>query len=446
VSYDPRSGSLLTPHETSDRLHYTVTSLQYLGSLSQRDLRLAPALTHSSTLTPYLQLPSSIPPSVKKLAARIVSGKKTEYARAIALQNYFYGPSFTYSLHPPTDGAGTAALTTFLFQTQTGYCQQFAGAYAVLARAIGLPTRLAIGFTSGQAKGANYQVTDADAHTWPEVWFPRYGWVPFEPTKGAPGAGFAIPGATAYTGNTAATTPSLSIGGATTATTVAPGATSAAASAAAAAARAARSGGLTDGPGIGGFERGGEGITQAPAAPSVAHRAGAEVWAVLGLIVAALALFVGTNELGRRWRWLRRRRRASARSGPGRHYGPDAVAVIWEEAAERLAWHGLRRRTAETPRQFAARVAVRRRAAEELPLGSNLDRLAALLAEADFAAGPLRDGVFEEADRRGAQIASVLERRRTRAQRWVLRLDPRLAWFPRTVEASKAVWLDVTLG
>ncbi|MST35017.1 hypothetical protein GHK86_20090, partial [Acidimicrobiaceae bacterium USS-CC1] len=102
----------------------------------------------------------------------------------------------TYSLHPPVDGSGIGAIETFLFSTRTGYCQQFAGSYAVLARSIGLPTRLAVGFTTGRRIGPHrYQVTDADVHTWPEVWFPRYGWVPFEPTKGVPGAGFAIPGA-----------------------------------------------------------------------------------------------------------------------------------------------------------------------------------------------------------------------------------------------------------
>ena len=69
----------------------------------------------------------------------------TEYAKALALQSYLQGGGFTYSLDPPDDGYGTAALTNFLFVTKTGFCQQFAGSYAVLARAVGLPTRLAYG-------------------------------------------------------------------------------------------------------------------------------------------------------------------------------------------------------------------------------------------------------------------------------------------------------------
>ena len=116
----------------------------------------------------------------------ITAGQTTEYGKALALQNFFLGPeSFTYSLNPPDDGYGISALTNFLFDTRQGYCQQFAGAYAVLARAIGLPTRLAVGFATGTDEGTGtYQVLDADAHTWPEVYFgPKYGWLPFEPTK-----------------------------------------------------------------------------------------------------------------------------------------------------------------------------------------------------------------------------------------------------------------------
>jgi transglutaminase-like putative cysteine protease len=435
VSYDPRSGSLLTAQPTSDHLNYTVTSVQYLGTLSAQALRSARPVPNSSTLAAYLQLPTSVPASVKKLAAAIVKGKKTEYAKAIALQNYFYGPSFVYSLHPPTDGAGTAALTTFLFQTHAGYCQQFAGAYAVLARAIGLPTRLAIGFTAGQQTGAGYTVTDSDAHTWPEVWFPRYGWVPFEPTKGSAGAGFAIPGATAYTGNTAAPTPTTGTqGGATTATTVP------STSAASAAGAAGRAGSLSprfgEGAlGLGGFGLGAAGGGTAPPVAPPRHDGHTAAWVLLGL-VAAVAALIGSNWLVRRLRWALRRRRRFIGSGPRRHHGSDAIDIIWEEVAERLAWQGVRRRRAETPQQFANRVAAQ----------SNPHHLAALLSEADFSAGPIPASTVQEAERRADRLAAILGRDRSRLEIWALRLDPRWAWSPRTIEPSKAIWLDVTLG
>ena len=185
VSYDPVSGSLITSKATSDGLQYTVESYQYLSTLDPAQLEAAPPVTITSELKRYLQLPADIPPDVYALARNITKGQTTEYGKALALQDYFLTRQFTYSLNPPDDGFGIDALTTFLFDTRTGYCQQFAGSYAVLARAIGLPTRLAVGFATGSSEdGDFYQVTNADAHTWPEVYFgPRYGWLPFEPTQ-----------------------------------------------------------------------------------------------------------------------------------------------------------------------------------------------------------------------------------------------------------------------
>ncbi len=71
-----------------------------------------------------------------------------------------------------------------------GYCEQFAGTYAAFARSIGLPARVAVGFTPGELTDGVYVVRGQHAHAWPEVWFEGIGWVPFEPTpgRGAPGA------------------------------------------------------------------------------------------------------------------------------------------------------------------------------------------------------------------------------------------------------------------
>jgi hypothetical protein len=74
-------------------------------------------------------------------------------------------------------------LASFLFRDKIGYCQQFSGTMAMLLRMGGVPARVAAGFTPG-ARGAHgrFAVTDIDAHAWVEVWFPRYGWVRFDPT------------------------------------------------------------------------------------------------------------------------------------------------------------------------------------------------------------------------------------------------------------------------
>lgn len=192
VSYDPRSGSLITPRPTTNGLDYRVESLRVLNQLDAARLNKATPVDRAA-LASDLQLPS-LPNAVVRLARRIVAGRKTEYQKALALEEFFHQPQFHYSLKV-SSSSSTDALEDFLFRTHTGYCQQYAGAYAVLARIDGLPTRVAVGFTSGTevVKGF-YQVTDADAHAWPEVHFGGIGWVPFEPTPGR-----VIPNAERYT-------------------------------------------------------------------------------------------------------------------------------------------------------------------------------------------------------------------------------------------------------
>jgi Transglutaminase-like superfamily/Domain of unknown function (DUF4129) len=114
------------------------------------------------------------------------AGAQTPYDRALALQNYLRNPPFVYD-QTVGPGAGADALATFLFQTRRGYCEQFAGSFAALARAVGLPTRVAVGFTWGAQDPEEptlYRVRGVHAHAWPEVYFHGYGWVPFEPTPG----------------------------------------------------------------------------------------------------------------------------------------------------------------------------------------------------------------------------------------------------------------------
>lgn len=141
----------------------------------------------ASSLTPYLELPALSPPVVQ-LAHQIVAGASTPAAQAAALARWFDSGRFRYTLSPPTT-AGSDALSSFLFTTRAGFCQQFAAAYAVLARTDGLPTRVAIGFTTGTAQGHDrYRVTGADAHVWPEVYLgPATGWTSYEPTPASSG-------------------------------------------------------------------------------------------------------------------------------------------------------------------------------------------------------------------------------------------------------------------
>jgi hypothetical protein len=109
----------------------------------------------------------------------LAAGTRSPYAYAVAISRYL-DRHFAYNENPP---ARPYPLVSFLFQDKIGYCQQFSGTMALLLRMGGVPARVAAGFTSGSRDShGRFEVTDIDAHAWVEVWFPRYGWVRFDPT------------------------------------------------------------------------------------------------------------------------------------------------------------------------------------------------------------------------------------------------------------------------
>ena len=145
---------------------------------------------------------------VYALARRLARGARTPYAYALRVERYLSGANnFTYNENPPLS---TYPLESFLLTSHVGYCQQFAGAMALLLRFGGVPARVAAGFASGTYSSASRQwvVTDIDAHAWVEAWFPHYGWVRFDPTPGAAPArgGRLAPIATAAGGGKGAST------------------------------------------------------------------------------------------------------------------------------------------------------------------------------------------------------------------------------------------------
>ena len=191
VSYNQDTASLITPAETTDGSIYTVRSS--IPTLTPELLATAPAQAPQDVIDQYLALPD-IAPRVVAEARRITDPHATPYAKARALQDHFHR-GFKYDLNAKP-GHDNRALENFLFGTKTGYCEQYAGAYAVMARAVGLPARVAVGFTPGELQtDSKYHVRDEHAHAWPEVYLHGFGWVNFEPT---PGRG--APNATPYTG------------------------------------------------------------------------------------------------------------------------------------------------------------------------------------------------------------------------------------------------------
>ena len=111
---------------------------------------------------------------------------------ALAIEQYLR-TAYVYSLQPPSAGYHSP-YAEFLFATNTGYCQHFAGAMAALLRFNGVPARVVVGFAPGEQKGrGEWVVSRNDAHSWVEAYFPGVGWVPFDPTPGRriPGTGDA---------------------------------------------------------------------------------------------------------------------------------------------------------------------------------------------------------------------------------------------------------------
>jgi transglutaminase-like putative cysteine protease len=122
-----------------------------------------------------------------KQALDIAGEASNPYAATVALEAWFRtGGGFTYDESPPKAPPGVAPLVFFVEQSKTGYCQHYAGAMALMIRYLGIPSRVAAGFTSGtyDRERRVWNVSDRNAHTWVEVWFQGYGWLPFDPTPG----------------------------------------------------------------------------------------------------------------------------------------------------------------------------------------------------------------------------------------------------------------------
>lgn len=134
----------------------------------------------------YLQLPDDIPVRVLSLARDLTATEPTPYDRARAIELYLRG--FDYTLDLPAPPVNRDIADYFLFDLRRGYCDYYATSMVVLARAAGLPARLAVGYIGGSydADAGVYTVSEAEAHSWPEIYFPDYGWITFEPTAGRP--------------------------------------------------------------------------------------------------------------------------------------------------------------------------------------------------------------------------------------------------------------------
>ena len=269
-------------------------------------------------------LPADVPSIIGDTAREVTASAATPYDALLALQTWFRSSAFRYSLDAPVDsgfdGAGLDAVADFL-QVRAGYCVHYASAFAVMARSLGMPSRIVVGYLPGTASsipqqgGTEYTVTSSQLHAWPEVYFQGIGWVPFEPTNslGVP-TNFAS-GSTSN-GGTTPNTPEQDA--------AAPDAQPSAAPSQA--------------------DRGDVGAVDTGAAATTARQGAA--WVPVGIVVLTLLVAAVVPALLRAAR--RRRRLGAARAG-------DAVAA-WTALQEDAVDLGIPAPGAESPRAFAARL------------------------------------------------------------------------------------------
>jgi hypothetical protein len=176
---------------TTAGLHYAMSGLE-LDLSAERLRNAAPSTGKVEEL--FTDFPADIPPIVRELAASVTQGKTSRFDKAVALQDWFRtSGGFEYSLKTAAVGNGADALTTFLTEGpdgRTGYCEQFASAMALMARVLGIPARVAIGFLTPEQTGPNtWMYSSHDMHAWPELYFQGSGWVRFEPTPAGRASG-----------------------------------------------------------------------------------------------------------------------------------------------------------------------------------------------------------------------------------------------------------------
>jgi transglutaminase-like putative cysteine protease len=369
-----------TQPEMSD-LQYTVRSTEVNPTQKQEDLHPSyPAPIRSN----YLSFPPGPHGELTKLAAQITSGARTPFQKARKLQSYFQSGKFSYDLYPGLPN-GINGLIDFLYDEHAGYCQQFAFAMAALARLVGIPSRIAVGYTAGTSMGkGDWKVTTADAHAWPELYFNGMGWLRFEPTPGgATGQGTAtVPqyggGAPPNYGKQPTTTPGLSPGG-----------------------------GAQKFPDIAHLRR--PGITGGSTPVSSAREPSIIPWI---LLTVAIILGLGLIAPAVARRLIRHRRLRTADDAALAH-------AAWRELRDDLADYGLACRPSESPRAVASRIATTLRL--DPSTAEALRRIASAEERARYATAPLASTTLT-AD--CAAIRRSLAREADWTGRWRARLVP----------------------
>ncbi len=368
--YWDEEGLTVRSTESSARgQQYTVGFREVQPTLAQLE---AVQPTTSGVGSATLALPDGVPAIITETAATVAGSAGNPYAQALALQAYLRAAPFAYSEDAPVadgfDGSGLEALAVFLEQ-KVGYCVHYASAMAVMARTLGIPSRIAVGFQPGDRQVIDgrsvFAVSSDDLHAWPELYFDGIGWLRFEPT---PGRG-SVPDYGSQLVDDPNTPQDESNPTPLATSTATPG----------------------ERPDLQDVDPGAAGAADDQ---SPAFGIALAVLAGVVLLLAVPAAF----RLGVRRRRIRRMLR-----------GPDPAAAAWEELRDTARDYGWSAPDSETPRAFAARL--------QPALGDDVVSLAALRGSVEVSA-------FGRPDAGALSVAELTAVRRSiaRSQRWRTRL------------------------
>jgi protein-glutamine gamma-glutamyltransferase len=165
---------------------YSVVSTR--GAATPDELRAAGGYPNlAESVARYLDLPDTVTDRTRELAEEITADAPTPYDKVKAIEAYMRD-NYRYSTDSPVPPVGQDAVDHFLFETDVGFCEQFASATVVMLRSLGIPARVVAGFTPGNRNPFTgyYEVRNSDSHSWVEVYFPTYGWYEFDPTFDVP--------------------------------------------------------------------------------------------------------------------------------------------------------------------------------------------------------------------------------------------------------------------
>ena len=296
---------LVSPSAIEEGAEYQSTGS--VSTATEAELRAAGTNYPPEIRSSFLRLPGGLPSRVGALATQWSPGRDNPYDQAVAIESYLRA-NYPYELNIRRTPPGRDTVDYFLFDLKRGYFDYHASAMVVLLRSLGVPSRLAVGYVidpSARVPGTQrYRITEANAFAWPEVYFPGYGWVEFNPTPNHPTISRASGEDPTATGDEGTGAPDLGIGG------VNPGDAA---------------------PGTGDTGPGGAQATQSSRSFG---------WLIIA-IASALALAFVSGAAGARYAWVR---------GLS---GLDAPSRLWGQTMRLASWARAGPGHDQTPREFA---------------------------------------------------------------------------------------------